>query len=268
MLEIQNLYCGYGGGDIIKGISFSAKNGGILCVVGPNGCGKSTLLKAIARLLPFRGSVQIDGKETRSFSRKDLAKKIALLGQNSQLYFPYTVFDTVAMGRYAHSEGLFSGLSAADKNSIEETLAVLELEEDRSRLINELSGGQLQRVFLARALVQDPEIILLDEPTNHLDLKHQAGLLEYLARWADSGGAKTVIAVLHDLNLARRFADTMALMHDGRLVAAGSPGAVLGRETLESVYGMDVHSFMLQSLSAWRTDTAAPAQTEQDYCHV
>ena len=251
MLEIQNLYCGYGGGDIIKGINLGAKNGDILCVVGPNGCGKSTLLRAIARLLPFRGSVQIDGKETRSFSRKDLAKKIALLGQNSQLYFPYTVFDTVAMGRYAHSEGLFAGLSAADKNSIEETLAVLELREDRSRLINELSGGQLQRVFLARALVQDPEVILLDEPTNHLDLKHQAGLLQYLARWADSGG--TVIAVLHDLNLARRFCRQAILMSDGKTAAAGRTEELFAGDALKEVYGMDVREFMLESLRKWET---------------
>jgi iron complex transport system ATP-binding protein len=249
MLEIQDLRCGYGGGDIIKGISLSTKNGDVLCIVGPNGCGKSTLLKAIARLLPFRGSVQIDGKETRSFSRKDLAKKIALLGQNSQLYFPYTVFDTVAMGRYAHSEGLFAGLSAADKNSIEKTLTVLELEEDRARLINELSGGQLQRVFLARALVQDPEIILLDEPTNHLDLKHQAGLLEYLARWADSGG--TVIAVLHDLNLARRFCRKAVLMSDGKAAACGVPEELFAGAALKEVYDMDVREFMLESLRKW-----------------
>ncbi|MDR2144590.1 MAG: ABC transporter ATP-binding protein [Treponema sp.] len=251
MLEIQDLYCGYGGGDIIKGINLSVKNGGVLCVVGPNGCGKSTLLKAIARLLPFRGSIQIGGKETRSFSRKDLAKKIALLGQNSQLYFPYTVFDTVAMGRYAHSEGLFAGLSAADKNSIEETLAVLELEGDRFRLINELSGGQLQRVFLARALVQNPELILLDEPTNHLDLKHQAALLEYLTRWANSGG--TVIAVLHDLNLARRFCRQAILMSDGKAVGGGRTEELFAGAALKEVYGMDVREFMLESLGKWET---------------
>jgi iron complex transport system ATP-binding protein len=195
--------------------------------------------------------VLIDGQETRSFSRKDLAKKIALLGQNSQLYFPYTVFDTVAMGRYAHSEGFFAGLSSADKNRIEKTLAVLELEEDRSRLISELSGGQLQRVFLARTLVQDPEIILLDEPTNHLDLKHQAGLLEYLGRWADSGG--TVIAVLHDLNLARRFCRQAVLMSDGKAAACGVPEELFAGAVLKEVYGMDVRKFMLESLEKWET---------------
>jgi iron complex transport system ATP-binding protein len=249
MLELQNLYCGYGGGDVIKGINLRAKNGDVLCVVGPNGCGKSTLLRAIARLLPFRGSVRIDGKETSSFSRKTLAKKVALLGQNSSLYFPYTVFDTVAMGRYAHGEGLFAGLSAADREIIETTLAVLELDEDRSRLISELSGGQLQRVFLARALVQDPEIMLLDEPTNHLDLKHQAGLLEYLVHWADSGG--TVIAVLHDLVLARRFCRQAVLMADGKAAAYGLPEELFAGAALKEVYGMDVRKFMLESLGKW-----------------
>jgi iron complex transport system ATP-binding protein len=250
MLELQNLRCGYGGGDVVKDISLEVKSGGVFCIVGPNGCGKSTLLKAMARLLPFRGSVQIDGKETRAFSRKALAKKIALLGQNSHLYFPYTVFDTVAMGRYAYG-GLFGGLSADDKDSIGKTLAVLELENDRNRFINELSGGQLQRVFLARALVQDPEIMLLDEPTNHLDLKHQADLLEYLARWAD--GAKTVIAVLHDLNLARRFCRQAALMSDGKIAACGVPEKLFAGAALEEVYDMDVRGFMLESLGKWET---------------
>jgi iron complex transport system ATP-binding protein len=209
--------------------------------------------------LPFRGSVRIGGKETSSFSRKVLAKKIALLGQNSSLYFPYTVFDTVAMGRYAHSEGLFANgifadgifadRSAADRDIIETTLAVLDLEEDRSRLISELSGGQLQRVFLARALVQDPEIMLLDEPTNHLDLKHQAELLEYLLRWADSG--RTVIAVLHDLVLARRFCRQTILMSDGKAAACGAPEELFAG--LKKVYDMDVREFMLESLRKWET---------------
>ncbi|MDR0402148.1 MAG: ABC transporter ATP-binding protein [Treponema sp.] len=253
MLEITDLRCGYGGGDVVKGINLNVKNGDILCVVGPNGCGKSTLLKAAARLLPFRGSVQIDGTETRSFSRKELAKKIALLGQNSRLYFPYTVFDTVAMGRYARGESVFGGLSAAGKQSVERVLAVLELEKDRARFISELSGGQLQRVFLARTLVQDPEIILLDEPTNHLDLKHQADLLEYLGRWADSGGTRTVIAVLHDLNLARRFCRQAVLMADGKAAFCGAPEEIFAGPALKEVYGMDVREFMLESLGKWET---------------
>jgi iron complex transport system ATP-binding protein len=265
VLEIRNLYCGYNGGDVIKNISLKAERGEILCVAGPNGCGKTTLLKAIAHILHYRGSISVDSREVSSFSRKALARKIAVMSQGQEIYFPFTVADTVALGRYAHSEKYISSLSRKDRILIAEILEKLGLADVKDRLINELSGGQLQRVFLARTLVQDPEIILLDEPTNHLDLKYQVELLRGLAEWA-RGNGRTVIAVLHDLNLSRRFADTMALMRDGEIAARGIPGEVLDREILESVYGMDVHSFMLQSLSAWRTD--APARIGQDYCRA
>lgn len=267
MLEIRNLYCGYNGRDVIKDVSLKAGHGEILCVAGPNGCGKTTLLKAIAHILGYRGSITVDSREVSSFGRKALAKKIAVMSQGQEIYFPFTVADTVALGRYAHSEKFISSLTQKDRALIAEVLEKLGLSDVKDRMINELSGGQLQRVFLARTLVQDPEIILLDEPTNHLDLKYQVELLRSLTEWV-KGNGRTVIAVLHDLNLSRRFADTMALMYDGRFAAVGTPDAVLDRGTLESVYGMDVHSFMLQSLSAWRTDTASPVKTGQDYCHA
>jgi iron complex transport system ATP-binding protein len=251
VLEIRNLYCGYNGRDVVKDVSLKAGRGEILCVAGPNGCGKTTLLKAIAHILNYRGSITVDSREVSSFSRKALAKKIAVMSQGQEIYFPFTAADTVALGRYAHTEKYAPALSLQDKTLIAEALEKLGLSEVKDTLINELSGGQLQRVFLARTLVQDPQIILLDEPTNHLDLKYQVELLRGLTDWAKENG-RTVIAVLHDLNLSRRFADTIALMHEGRIAALGTPAAVLGRETLEAVYGMDVHSFMLQSLSAWQ----------------
>jgi iron complex transport system ATP-binding protein len=251
VLEIRNLYCGYNGRDVVKDVSLKAGRGEILCVAGPNGCGKTTLLKAIAHILNYRGSITVDSREVSSFSRKALAQKIAVMSQGQEIYFPFTVADTVALGRYAHAEKYVPSLSRQDKALIAEVLEKLGLSDVKDTLINELSGGQLQRVFLARTLVQDPEIILLDEPTNHLDLKYQVELLRGLDEWAKENG-RTVIAVLHDLNLSRRFAGAIALMHQGRFAALGTPAAVLDRETLEAVYGMDVHSFMLQSLSAWR----------------
>jgi iron complex transport system ATP-binding protein len=251
-LEINDLCCGYyGGEDVLKGISLEARAGEILCIAGPNGCGKSTLLKAAARLLPFRGSVTIGGRESASFSRKELARKLALLGQSSELYFPYTVYETVAMGRYAHSTGILGLPPARDRTIIEEVLDTLELKDVRERLISELSGGQLQRVFLARTLVQDPELILLDEPTNHLDLKHQIALLDYLSGWVKANN-KTVIAVLHDLNLCRRFGGTTVLMSEGRIADHGKTEDVLNGKILAAVYGMDVRDFMVRSLEGWR----------------
>jgi iron complex transport system ATP-binding protein len=251
MLEITNLSCGYGGTDIIKNINLKVEDGETLCIVGPNGSGKSTLLRAAARLLEFRGSVAVDGKETASFSRKELAKKIALLGQNSPLYFPYTVYDTVAMGRYAYGAGLFGGLSAACKKIIAETLEVLGLDNVQNSFVSELSGGQLQRVFLARTLVQESKIVLLDEPANHLDLKHQTGLLDHLGTLS-AGRGKTVIAVLHDLNLARHYGKTAVLMREGTIAARGGAETVFSDGVLADVYGMDIGRFMRKSLENWK----------------
>jgi iron complex transport system ATP-binding protein len=251
MLEISNLYSGYDGQDILKNIALQAAPGEILCVVGPNGCGKSTLLKTIAHILNYRGKLLLEGREVSSFPRKSLAQKIALLGQSSQVYFPYSIYDTVSLGRYAHARGFLKNLTPQDRERILEVLESLGLADDRDRMIHELSGGQLQRVFLARTLVQDPEIILLDEPTNHLDLTHQIELLHYLIRWVKEKG-KTVIGVLHDLNLVHYFGDHAALMHQGEILAYGSPREVLDGATLREVYGMDIRQFMLDSLEKWK----------------
>jgi iron complex transport system ATP-binding protein len=251
MLEIKNLCTGYNGIDVVHDVSLMAEQGKVLTIVGPNGCGKTTLLKAVARLLPYRGSVTLEGKELKDFSRKSLAKKIALMGQSSQVYFPYSVYDTVALGRYPYSDGFLKSLSKDDEEIIDRILEQLELTEVKDRMITELSGGQLQRVYLARTLAQNPELILLDEPTNHLDLKHQVELLEYLSKWVKENN-KAVVAVLHDLNLARRFGDTAALMYDGKLIASGEPETVLKGETLKKIYGIDVKAFMLESLGKWQ----------------
>jgi iron complex transport system ATP-binding protein len=251
MLEINNLFCGYHGSDVIHDLGLRANRGEVLCVAGPNGCGKSTLLKAIARIIPCRGNIRLEGRDLSSFSRKNLAKKISLLGQISQIYFPYTVYDTVALGRYAHSTGFLKSPSKADREFIMDIIDKLGLYENKDRMINELSGGQLQRVFLARTLAQDPDIILLDEPTNHLDLKHQAELLRCLRGWAREH-RKTLIGVFHDLNLVLHFGDAAALMDKGRLKALGRPEAVLNGRALREIYGLDVRNFMLESLEKWR----------------
>jgi iron complex transport system ATP-binding protein len=251
MLEIKSLRSGYNGADVLKDITLSAKPGELLCIAGPNGCGKTTLLKAIAGLLPYSGSITLEGKELSALPRKALARKIALMGQNARVYFPYSVYDTVSQGRYPYSRGFFKSLSKEDEEVIGRVIARLELSGVRDRMITELSGGQLQRVFLARTLAQNPDLILLDEPTNHLDLKHQSEILEYLSRWAGENG-KTAVTALHDLNLVRRFAGSAALMREGTLAAWGSPAEVLRGQTLKEIYSMDIRAFMLQSLEKWR----------------
>ena len=251
MLEVKELYCGYDDVDIIKNVSFKVNNGENLCIVGPNGCGKSTLLKSIANIIHYKGSIKIDGKEVNTLSRKKLATKVALMSQISQVYFSYTVYEAVSLGRYAHSNSIFNSLNKKDKEIILDSIQKVGLLDLKDKSINELSGGQLQRVFLARTFAQDPEIILLDEPTNHLDLKYQIELLKHLSIWAKENN-KIVIAVLHDLNLVHYFSDNVCLVDKGQIIDYGKSVEVFNSDNLKNVYKIDVSKFMLEVFEKWK----------------
>ena len=261
MFEVKDLSAGYGGTakatEIIHNISFKVQKGESLCILGPNGSGKSTLLKAIAHIINSRGLVTHNGIDIASLPRKELAKKIALLGQITQVYFPYTVYETVSMGRYAHSQGFLKNPSAKDKDVIDNILKKLDIWDIKQRMIDELSGGTLQRVFLARTLAQTPDIILLDEPANHLDLKHQIELIKFLKSWVSTQpeaaeNGKTLIGVFHDLNLARLFGDTAVVLDNGKIAANGTIEEVLNSDALQKVYDIDIRGFMRESLERWR----------------
>jgi len=251
MLAVNNLFAGYNGTDVIFDISFKVERGERLCVFGPNGCGKSTLLKSIARIIECRGKVSMNDEDISSISRKELAKKIALLNQNAQVYFPYTVYETVCMGRYAYLKGFLKNLSDEDENIIEDILRQLDIIDIKDCMIDELSGGTLQRVFLARILAQTPELILLDEPANHLDLKHQIELLKYLKTWVKENNT-IVIGVFHDLNIARHFGDKAIIMDKGEIAANGNIDEILNSQILNNVYGIDIREFMKESFEKWR----------------
>lgn len=251
MLEIKEVRCGYDNKEIVKGVSFSVKRGNNLCIVGPNGCGKSTLLKSIANLLEYKGNIKLDSKEISKLNRKDLAKNVALMTQASNIYFPYTVYETVALGRYAHLKGVFSRINKEDDEIIIKSITNVGLIDIKDKLISELSGGQLQRVYLARAFAQDPDVILLDEPTNHLDLKYQIEILDYLNKWTKENN-KIVVAVLHDLNLVQTFGEKVVMMNNGKIISSGTPKEVLNREILKEVYGVDIKGFMIDALEKWK----------------
>jgi iron complex transport system ATP-binding protein len=251
MLEVKNLYCGYDDIDIIKDVNFKVERGKNLCIVGPNGCGKSTLLKSIANIIDYKGSITIDDMEVCNFSRRELAKKVGLMSQITQIYFPYTIYETVSLGRYAHSKGVFNSLSREDKDIVLDSIEKVGLLDIKDKHINELSGGQLQRVFLARTFAQNPDVILLDEPTNHLDLKYQIELLEHLASWARENN-KIVIGVLHDLNLVHYFSDAVCLLDHGEIVCYGDSKEVFNGEHLKEVYNIDIKEFMLDVLEKWK----------------
>ena len=251
MLKVENLSAGYNGADVISNINFFVEKSESLCVLGPNGCGKSTLLKSIARIINYRGSIFIDGMDISAVPRKELAKKTALLSQSVQVFYPYTVYETVSMGRYPWSKGILKNLSSEDIDIIEKILVKLDISDIKDRMIDELSGGTLQRVFLARALAQTPDLILLDEPANHLDLKHQIELLDFLRAWVKENN-KMLIGVFHDLNLARKFADTALVMNNGIIAANEKIDDVLKSEVLNDVYGIDIRRFMKESLENWK----------------
>lgn len=219
--------------------------------MGPNGCGKTTLLKTLAGLIGYSGEIFLDGQNLKNIKRKDIAKKIAVLSQVSSIYFSYSVYDTVMMGRYVHREGSsFLSVSKKDREYVEKCLRAVDIWNLREKKIDELSGGQLQRVYLARTLAQEPELILLDEPTNHLDLKAQTELVLFLKEICKKE-AKAVIGVFHDINLALQFADKLIFLKDGTIQASGKKEEVLTGEILQSVYGMDVAEWMKDSFNLW-----------------
>ena len=251
MLKLTNVSAGYNGTDVVNNISMCVNTNENLSIIGPNGCGKTTLLRAIANILPFKGEIEIDGKAVRKMKHKEVSRKIAMLSQISGVYFTYSVYDTVMMGRYLHIKDKMLGLpSEEDKAYVLRCLEATDLVPEAHRLITTLSGGQLQRVFLARTLAQEPEIILLDEPTNHLDLKYQLELVEYLKNWADDSN-RTIIGVMHDVNLAMKLSDSIMVMKDGRVRAFGKTDEVVTDALMEEVYEIDVARYMRESLKRW-----------------
>ena len=251
MLELKDVRAGYGGTEVLHGLSYKFEDGKNYCLLGPNGCGKTTLIRAIAALIGSTGDITMDGEVLRDMKRRDLAGKVAVLSQVSNLYFPYTVYDTVMLGRYQYMKGIFGTPSKEDKERVEECLETVRLSDQRDKRIDELSGGQRQRVFLAQVLAQNPKLILLDEPTNHLDVRHQLELIDYLKKWT-ADGEHSVIGVLHDINLALRLSDQVLIMKDGEFRATGTFDEVVTSELLGEIYETDIAGFMRDSFEKWR----------------
>lgn len=250
MLQVEHVTCGYGGSPVIADISFRVREGERLCILGPNGCGKTTLLRAMTGLLPCQGAIKIQNTDLRQLTVRQRAKKLALMSQLTPASFDYTVYETVMLGRYARQKGgLLARQSSEDRQAVETSLTLTGTWELRDRLVTELSGGQLQRVFLARTFAQDPQVIALDEPTNHLDLRCQIELIDSLRAWA-AGGGRCVVGVFHDINLALTFADRVLLLENGRILADEQVDR-FDPAILNGLYGMDVRAHMQATLRRW-----------------
>ncbi|MDR2616002.1 MAG: ABC transporter ATP-binding protein [Oscillospiraceae bacterium] len=237
-LAVENVVAGYGGTPVVRGVNIAVPSGKISVIIGANACGKSTLLKTMARILkPASGAVTLDGARLDRIPTKSLARILGLLPQSPIAPEGIAVSDLVGRGRYPHHSFL-RGLGKEDLEIIDESLESMGIADIADRSVDELSGGQRQRVWIAMALAQQTDILLLDEPTTFLDITHQLEILELLTDINRRRGT-TIVMVLHDINLAARYADHMFAMREGLLEALGAPEEVMTEEIIRRVFGLE-----------------------------
>ena len=251
MLNLKNVSVRYGEKTAVDGVSFSVSPGQWWMIVGPNGAGKSTLVEAIARGVPYAGTIDWDGRDAASFRSTDYAKMVGILSQTRRVEYAFTVRDVVALGRYAHQRGFLRSSDAHGEASIRRALKQTGLDGMQDRPLTTLSGGEMQRVFLAQVFAQDPRLLILDEPANHLDLKFQRDIFSLIVDWLRQPN-RAVLSVVHDLTLVRRYGTHAVLMQEGRCLSRGEIGSVMTPDSLQAVYGMDVHAWMRSALSLWQ----------------
>ena len=227
MLKVENITYGTKQKEILKGISLQVKQGEFVGVIGPNGSGKSTLLKNIYKMLtPKSGDILLDGKSLVKMSNRQMAERLAVVAQESEANFDFTVGEVVQMGRYPRKR-LMEAANEQDREKVKESLQLVGMEDFLNRSFLTLSGGEKQRVLIARALAQETEMVILDEPTNHLDI----------------GSQKTVLTALHDLSLAARFCDRIYVLKDGENLCDGKPSELISSELVKTLYHIDAEVF-------------------------
>ena len=249
MLEMERITVQHGALTVLKDVSFSLAEGQWLMVVGPNGAGKSTLVRVISREVLYRGRVRYQGKDIQKIPPAALAREIGFLSQDHQVGYGFSVEEVVRLGRYAY-EKPFSFTDVEGERKVEEALEMTGMASRRDQSVLTLSGGELQRVFLAQVFAQDPRLLVLDEPTNHLDLRYQREMFEWIEKWMKTPG-RAVISVVHDLTLAKAYGTHAMLLQEGRGSEIGQSQEVLSGEKLESAYGMDVQGWMRELLAQW-----------------
>lgn len=239
LFDILGVTCGYGAAPVLQDASVQINSGDMMGIVGPNGSGKSTLLRAMSRVLkPLHGQVLLEEEDIYRTPAAVIAKKMAVVSQEQGSTFPFTVRELVMMGRIPHLKR-FSREGIQDLKIVEQAMELTDTARLADRQASELSGGEKQRVLLARALAQEPKILLLDEPTSYLDLNYQIELMQVLVRLREEYGL-TIIMVLHDLNLASRYCDYLVLVKQGTIRAIGSPHQVITAQMIKDVYGCEV----------------------------
>ena len=254
MLEVRGLTVKIGNSlTLVDNVSFKVEENQWLMIVGPNGAGKSTILHAITQEMPYEGEILTEGVDIRHLKPVQRARKIGALRQKNHVGYAFSVKEVVRMGRYSYSPGLFASKDVQEEEMVDQALELVGLKEIENQSVLTLSGGELQRTFLAQILTQDPDILILDEPTNHLDMVYQRQVFELVNDWVRQPG-KAVISVVHDLSLAQRYGTHMMMLNKGKIVALGSASEVIVPEKVDQVYHMDVYEWMHQLYAVWDQD--------------
>lgn len=237
MIKVQNVSKSYGSKVVVDNVSLDIETGKITSLIGANGAGKSTLLAMMSRLISKdQGKIFVEGKEIGEFNSHELAKKLSILKQSNHLNIRLTIRDLVSFGRFPYSQGR---LTKEDQEHIDEAIAYMELKDIEHKYLDQLSGGQRQRAFIAMVLAQNTDYILLDEPLNNLDMKHSAQIMKVLRRMVEELG-KTMVIVLHDINFASFYSDSIVAMKDGKIVKEGQTEEMMDSQVLEHVYEMKI----------------------------
>lgn len=251
MLTVEQLSVKIEDKYLIKDISFDIQENEMLMVIGPNGAGKTTLIKAMMQSIQHTGKTYLNGEDVAYISAAARARHIGVLTQTHSQQFAFTGYEVVSLGRYAYQKSMFAKLGIEDEEKIQEAFRLTGTEHLKDRSVMTLSGGELQRIFLAAIFAQDPKILILDEPTNHLDIQYQIGVFDTLREWV-KGEGRSVIAVVHDLNVVYTYGAKALLLHKGERFAYGDVETVLSRENLKAVYEVDVAEWMQKLLKHWK----------------
>lgn len=239
ILEVEKLNCGYNKGFSLRNISFSVRYGEFVGIIGPNGSGKTTLLKAITRILkPFSGKIYFNGKDIFQLDFKEIAQNIAVVAQNIEVCY-MTVQDFVLLGRIPYFKKLQFFETSKDEKISNKYIRITELSKLKDKIMTEISGGERQLAVIARALAQEPKLLLLDEPIAHLDISHQVKILNLIKKLNKKMGL-TVIIILHNLNFASEYCDRLILLHNGRIYKTGTAEQVLTYQIIEKIYNTTV----------------------------
>ena len=250
MIEIRDVVKTFDGFRALDGVTMTVPRGAVYGLVGPNGAGKSTIVNAVSRGVPYTGTVLFEGKDVQKTPAHLLARGMGVLAQHHTVGYAFSVEEVVRLGRYAYAPGIFSRRSDEDERSVAEAMELTGVAHIARQSVLTLSGGELQRVFLAQLFAQNPRLLLLDEPTNHLDLVYQKQIFSLVREWLSKGG-RAVVSVVHDLSLARMYGSRSVLLDHGKIAAAGETADVFAPETLNAVYRMDVADWMRTMLSQW-----------------